>query len=272
MAARKRKSLIACGLILLATVIGAAAYPRWGWWVASFAEARPAGPWRMPNGPVNVVTYNIKFGEGLDEALAVVLAEKPDIVCLQETRPSQTGEIEKKLGMEGYWTPSSNLIGDAAWGNSIFVRGKLGPVEALRTDDGKSFGVWGAAEVNGGRFIVASVHLMHFKKKGDFGVRQRLRETRAILKAIEKLDAPAIVAGDFNEPTVASFIHPIMRQRFENAVPDCAATLPANMPVVCIDFVYCTREWEALGGRAIGTAISDHRPVVARVGIASDGK
>lgn len=261
---RTRKWLFRIGVVAAIGVTAAIVYPRWGWWLHSFQEGPLGGPWRLPDGPINVVTYNIKFGKGLDEALKIVLEADPDVVCLQEIRPSQTAEIERRLGMEGHWTPSSNLIGDAAWGNAIFVRGRLDQVQSMTTPDGRSFGVWGVAETKGGRFVVGSIHLMHFKKKGDLGVRQRVREANAIIAAHQALgDAPAIIAGDFNEPTLGGLIHPMLSARFTDAAPDSGPTLPANVPLVRVDYIYCTGHWRASNGRSVATTISDHRPVMA---------
>ncbi|HKQ50666.1 MAG TPA: endonuclease/exonuclease/phosphatase family protein [Phycisphaerae bacterium] len=206
------------------------------------------------------MTFNIKFGERLDEALDVIRAAQPDVACLQEIKPSQVSYIEDNLGVNGYWAPSSNLIGDAAWGNAVFARGRLDQVQSLRVPGGGAFGVWATVEMDGGRFIVASVHLMHAKRKYG-GILERIRETEAMLDAHRRLEAPAIIAGDFNEPAWGA-VHRLLRGRFIDAGQESGNTLPAGFPIARVDYVFCSDDWEPESARTAATTISDHRPVV----------
>lgn len=257
---RRRRLIVGAAAVVL-LVSGSMAYSRWGWLLHSLMESTPSPPWRMPTQPIKVMSFNIHTGDNLDSALKVILAESPDVACLQEIRPSQMSKIERTLGMEGYWRPSSNLIGDAAWGNAILVRGKLGETQALTTADGKSYGVWGAADVKDGRFVVASVHLMHFKSRNG-GIPQRVREASALTDAIKSIDAPAVVASDFNVPPFASFIQAGILEIMQDATAECGATLPSRRPWVRVDYIYCSNDWAHGESRTISSTVSDHRPVV----------
>lgn len=258
---RPRRTLIAaCVVLVLAALATAITYPRWDWRIAGLRETPLSGPWSMPDRQITVMTYNIKFGERLDEALQVVREVQPDVACLQEIKPSQVSYIERKLAMEGYWAPSSNLIGDAAWGNAVFSRGKVDQVQSLRRPDGGAFGVWAVVEIEGGRFIVASVHLMHAKRK-DGGIMERIRETDSLLEAYGGLKAPAIIAGDFNEPSWGA-VHRLLRQTFVDLGRGGGDTLPAGFPVARVDYIFGSEDWHAVSARTVATAISDHRPVV----------
>ncbi len=269
----RRFAVAGASLIVLVLLILTLSWPRWGWRVAALGESPLTGPWRLPDQPITVLTWNIRFGERLDEALELIRDIKPDVLCLQEIKPAQVGRIERELDMDGHWSPSSNLIGDAAWGNAVFVAGTLDEVQSLRDANGGAFGIWASAEVKGGRFVVASVHLMHAKRKdGGFGV--RVREAQALvgayatLMAPNGLEVPAVIAGDFNEPPVGA-VYRLLTTKFVDAAPDAGATLPAAIPLARVDFVFASPNFEPAASSTIASTISDHRPVQATLGAKS---
>lgn len=122
-----------------------------------------SGSWRLPDAPLTAMTYNIRFGERLDEALSIIRA---------------------------------------ACGNAVFARGRISSLQAIPNRPGGSFGIWGVAETLGGRFLLGSVHLTHAKSAGG-GFAARKREIDTLLKAWHAAGAPAIIAGDFNNTPIA---------------------------------------------------------------------
>lgn len=90
-----------------------------------------------------------------------------------------------------------------------------------------------------------------------------MREASALTEAIKSIDAPAIVAGDFNEPPFASFIQSGILEIMQDATAECGATLPSRRPWVRVDYIYCSNDWAPVESRTISSAVSDHRPVVS---------
>lgn len=216
--------------------------------------------WELPKRPVRVVTFNIEFGNRLEEALEIVRVETPDVVCLQEIRPNQVRTIEKALAMEGAWFTSSNLIQDGAWGNAVFARGRVTEAQSIPNPGGGSFGMWAAVELDGARFLAGSIHLMHAKTAGA-GFATREREIRALVDALGKAGGPAIVAGDFNNPP-AGENYDLLTGALTDLGTGAGGTFPSKLPLLRIDYVFATREWEAESAKVISTTVSDHRPLV----------
>jgi endonuclease/exonuclease/phosphatase family metal-dependent hydrolase len=249
------------GLALL--VAGAVA----GWWLLFRQPPRYADRftprWRIPAKPISILTYNIEFGNRLAEALEVIRRESPDVVCLQEIRQAQLPEIERSLSMSGVWWPSSNLFGGGEWGNVVLARGSVGEAHSIPGAPAGSFGVWAAVECHGGRFIVASIHLMHMKTAGA-GFQAREREIRALVDAVEKSGAPILVAGDFNNPPMGGN-YELLTARLTDLGAGTGATLPSSFPLLRADYIFGTKEWQGESARRVDVTVSDHLPVIAVV-------
>lgn len=247
--------------LLVSGVLAAWKYRRSGRW--RYAEHFSPG-WSLPAKPLTVMTYNIEFGNRLPEALEVIRRESPDIVCLQEIRESQLPEIESALGMSAVWWASWNLFGGGEWGNVVLSRGRVSEAHSIPTSSGGSFGVWAVVEIEGSRFVVASVHLMHMKTEGA-GFAAREIEIQSLLNAVEKAGAPVLIAGDFNNPPMGAN-YGLLTSKFTDLSEGSGATLPSSMPLVRADYVFGTKEWKRSSARRIDVKISDHRPVVVVVG------
>ncbi|MCC6741227.1 MAG: endonuclease/exonuclease/phosphatase family protein [Planctomycetia bacterium] len=252
--------------ILLASVAiagtGVLAWKLWRLPRGRYAE-RFSGNWSLPATSLTVVTYNVEFGNRLPEAIEVIRRERPDVVCLQEIREAQLPALERELGMSGVWWGSFNLFGGGEWGNVVLSRGKVLEAHSIPGAPAGSFGVWAAVELDGARFVVGSVHLMHMKTDGA-GFAAREREIRSLLAAIDAAGAPALIAGAFNNPPLGGN-YDLLTGRLIDLSAGSGATLPNPIPLLRVDYVFGTREWSAETARRIDSKVSDHRPVVAVV-------
>src|SRR5688572_2930696 len=119
-------------------------------------EPRFEGGWRLPSKPVKLLTYNIGFGKELIKQIDLIKQEDPDVVCLQEILKEQVETVKHGLGMDGAWYHSSNHGDNGVTGKAIFTRGRLTEQQTMPNPLGGSFGVWGAIEIHGGKFLVGS--------------------------------------------------------------------------------------------------------------------
>ncbi len=214
--------------------------------------------WALPEREITVVTYNIEFSRRLDDALALVKAQNPDVVCLQVIRLELMPKIERELGMSGAWI---GQYGSSEWGNAVLAKGRVTEAQSIPSARGGSFGAWAAVEIDGARFVVGSVHLLHAKSlTGGFAARER--QVRSIGAAVCDIGAPVIIAGDFNTPPVGTN-YQIMTAAMEDVGVGTGATLPSSYPLVRADYVFASREWQGLSARTLTSRISDHQPVVA---------
>lgn len=149
---------------------------------------------------MKIATYNVN---GINGRLPVLLRwldlAKPDVVCLQELKAPQANFPEKAihdLGYESIWH------GQSRW-NGVALLSRVGEIHETRRglpgdpDDEQSRYI--EAAINGA--LVACLYLPNGNPrpgpKFDFKLRwfDRLRQH---LAGLISLDAPVIIAGDFN--------------------------------------------------------------------------
>ena len=207
-------------------------------------EPRFTSGWSLPRKPVKVATYNFAFGKRLDDCIELLKREEPDIVCVQEILEKDLGRIEAGLGMKGTWFGSSNQSDDGFYGKALLARGKLTEPQTLPNPKGGSFGAWAAVEIHGGRFLAGSLHFRDLKApRAGFPAREN--EIRALRDAVRKVGAPAIFGGDLNTPS-NSGNYELLTEWFTDLSADSGMTHPSRLPVVRIDYVFGTEEWEAI--------------------------
>ena len=169
----------------------------------------------LTSGPLPVVTdslvcvsYNIKFSEELDLALADLSSDsylhQPDILLLQEMEPGGAAFLAENLGMNFYYYPSfisphhGKLFGNAVlspWPLSnprhlILPHANPGTENhrvALAVD--VKVGAWNVRAV--------SVHL----STPIVGLDGRLEQATAIRDSLVSDSGPTIIGGDFNSGT-----------------------------------------------------------------------
>jgi len=227
--------------------------------------------------PVRLVTWNIHHGEGLDGTVdidhiaAELLAQKPDVVCLQEvdvgvTRSRQLDipqELAQRLGMHAAFGKNIDYQG-GDYGNAILSRWPIAwqhnlHYQMLRAGEQRGLLTVGL-DTGRGTFAFGCTHL-DFRPDPS----ERLQNAGEILAAVRDRQLCA-VAGDFND-------HPdsALHERLSAELRDCwqqlpqrdaGATFPAGAPDRRIDWVLLApARATATAGLVPATTASDHRPV-----------
>lgn len=284
----------------LATIALAAAVPAWvGWREEMEAErgdptaarrvdawaaradtatdgdvAAAAPPAAEPALEVRVATYNVHYGFGEDwryapEAMAATIAESgADVVALQEVSVGLATAygtdlarwLGRRLGMRVRFAPTLNgTLGDAvlSWLPVVGFRSvPLPPHDA----DSKQVAV---AEI---AIWADTVRVLatHF----GLSPAERTVQIAGVLDAAGA--GPAIIAGDLNAGPGGNVVRRLeeagFRDAFELAGVPPAPTSPAIVPVERIDWIWL-RGYDAVDARVLESTASDHRLVVAVVGV-----
>jgi endonuclease/exonuclease/phosphatase family metal-dependent hydrolase len=236
--------------------------------------------------PLRVMTYNIQYGnEGIDSVIAVINAEKPDIVGLQELdvhwseRSKFVNQIEllaKGTGMQYRFAPIYQMPGtDPSKPPREFGVGILSryPITAftnhmitrLSTQEenpvpGKKPGFLDAMlDVKGTKVHVYDVHLDYRRDP-----QVRAMQVADMLQIIGDLKGPTLMFGDMNAHPDAPELAPLF-QKFHDTWPASngpGLTMPAKSPTGKIDFVLMSDGFRVQGARVPQVYASDHFPVV----------
>jgi endonuclease/exonuclease/phosphatase family metal-dependent hydrolase len=236
---------------------------------------------------LRILTYNIHSGRGADgrhdlqRIVAVIAAEEPDIVALQEVdvgrRRSggvdQAHEIARRLGMKANFQPALRVeeeqYGDAILTALPLQRIKAGilPGHALLPRLEPRGAIWVSIETDHGTVQVINTHLGLIP-----------REQRAQAKELagprwlgfETRTRPTILVGDLNA-TRGTNAYRMLTTELADATTLIsrrrrAATFPSTSPVLRIDHVLVSAEIRVIDARVPATPqariASDHRPLV----------
>lgn len=227
---------------------------------------------------LRIMSYNIHHGEGLDGVLdleriaAIIRAEKPDVVCLQEVDRDlpRTKHLDfpaifaEKLGMNAVFEPNYQFAG-GDYGNAT-----LTSLEIIESKNHRLPGPEGVEPRGCLRVTVrfgdteADIFNTHFGLRPD----ERRHQAEAVLSMLT--DRPAILAGDLNETAAAAGLQLLLEKFIDSAVLSGAGdspTLPGSSRR--IDYILVSGDWDVLSSHVLNTpetrVASDHFPWLAEV-------
>jgi len=256
------------------------------------------GPQMIPpavqahGGPrIRVATFNLHYDlaeSKLAAIIAAIRAQQTDVVALQELPPGAAAAIQQQLA-DSYpyqvLAPSIELTGMGLISRYPLVE-RQSQGAALQT---------ALLRVGGNSVTVINVSMTapELKRRRLPGVRwvkyirnyrtsKRSREIATLLRTIERVQGPMVIAGDFNlsdrEPDydlLAARLHDSYRETnwgFGNTFPGSMdlGGVPISLPFLRIDYI-----WSAGGVVPAATQVacgsaSDHCMVVAEMQIADD--
>jgi endonuclease/exonuclease/phosphatase (EEP) superfamily protein YafD len=154
---------------------------------------------------LRVVTYNIRFGEKLDQALADLRADPhlatADVLLLQEMQPEGCERLARELGYDYVYYPASiHPHHDKLFGNAILTRGRIEaqgfvPLPTTGPFAGtQRLAVWADVAFGARRLRVVTLHASTFIVPAE----QRRDQVRRLVAALTPVDGPLLVGGDFN--------------------------------------------------------------------------
>lgn len=249
---------------------------------------------------LRVVTYNIHHGEGIDrkfelERIAkVMLAEKPDIVAVQEvdqkTRRAsgvdQPAELARLTGMKVVFGKNIDFEG-GGYGTAVLTNIPIRSSESVKLksyyaptkENPEQRGVQvlelGAKDEPGLTFMCT--HL-DYRPPDD----ERMNSALTINELVGKRpNQPTIIAGDFNALPDSRVIREFAKEwkiagmefegveqqpRKAEGATKAILTIPVEKPERWIDYVMCrpAKHWDVKEVRVLDEAVaSDHRALVA---------
>ena len=284
-----RRLLLGCVVLLLAagSAIGYA-FMRRGAGPERVVPKAPAAAARItvgvPRRTLRFAAYNVNHNYGgMDRTVAELkkLDPAPDFVSLEEVEPQHVRPMSAALGMPNVYYPAvgHGPDGTLLWPDvAILSRHPLIDGRRLQGDDGRTFGLWATAIVDGKSFAVAGVHLWPTwgidLRHVAFTAQMRNQQLRAMNQVWQAAGRPPlIVGGDFNQPAVGDN-YALMTRDFTDTLKAIGAdggTFPLKLVELRIDYLLATPQWKPTAGGVIRGDASDHRPVWADVRPRSPG-
>jgi endonuclease/exonuclease/phosphatase family metal-dependent hydrolase len=246
-------------------------------WCATLVGVDPseASPWC-------VLTWNLHGSDGLDvdAVAAVIRAEAPDIVVLQEIRKRQAEALAHSLTMRFTWALKHAPYTRAMWwrseGMAIMTPHLLDAAGHTEISDDQPMRSWRRriaqwALIGRADRSMAMIYNVHLSPHDDAeGRRSEAARVFEIVAAIGD-DPPAIIAGDLNDADDPTIIE---------ALPDVehvaiSPTNPADVPTQVLDHVLLPEDATGVSasvptGGADWAVISDHLPVTVRFTLRSN--
>ncbi len=226
---------------------------------------------------LRVVTYNINWGGPNPQQVArFLLHADADIICLQETHRQWEAFLRTRLA-DSYPYNSFHSSGGAG-GIAFMSKHPLSNVRLLKADAG-----WFPALIADVKTELSSVQVLNVHLKpplnDDASVTVSAyyespeihrRELTYFLQSAD-MDAPLIIAGDFNENERRKAIRGLLRDGFTDALSLFDKTsetwswrlLPGFTLKNRYDHILFNRHFRCTGAKMVDVRANDHRPVLA---------
>lgn len=227
---------------------------------------------------LRVMTYNIHHALGMDDEVdieriaAVIAAEDPDVVALQEvdfktTRvkgSDQPAELARLTGMKVHYAPAFDLLG-GQYGQAVLSKAPIKAVQVVqlpRLKDEQRIAIVATIGHPSGDFRFVATHLTHNNEA------ERVGQVNGLLSALASMDPmPTILAGDLNAVPGSPPIQRLL-ETFEDTTGATSLTHPTEEPRIKIDWVVLGKEspWTVTSAKVVEESVaSDHRPVVVEL-------
>jgi len=209
---------------------------------------------------LSVMTYNVTTGDpGVEEILAIIEDESPDVVALQEL-PQDVAEAADEL-KEEYPYQALHPTPNPYAGCGVLSRFPILEDEAFPLAEGGHLYQHVLLDVDGTRVHLLNVHLqpprLVGQLKGDstlfvpVGVSIEIqdRELARLLEELDRLEGKVVVAGDFNMTDQSAGYRKLAQRLvdahreagwgFGHTFPDGEVrSIPTPFPIVRIDYVF----------------------------------
>ena len=286
--------LIAAGLLLRSPSdvrIWGLLVAQLGLWTAIWGRAWWASPDPVEGETVRVMAWNVQRlgfedeeqGDRLQCVAQAVEAVQPDLLSLMEVSGRDMERLSEAIGLRCQYVDYRGTGSDKRGGLAACAKGtdwrlgRSGPRRFVQDSDWYFVFSEMVREDEHQVVNLISVHLQPNTlaltgPASPGAVAETHQEAAAaLLERMATLQDPTIVAGDFNS-TRETPLHGAIRKHlvdvFERAEWGPGGTvLAAGVLPLRVDFVYATPDLPATGARIPDVDCSDHRPVVAEIGL-----
>ena len=240
--------------------------------LAAEAEASP----RAASRPIRILSYNIEGHAVLvrprhvEEIAAVIRAQHPDVVALQEVHRGtwesrfrdQAAELGRLTGMTVAFGPSFGVLG-GEFGNAILARGPLRDVELVPLP---SFGeprslLRARVDVEGTDFEVMATHLAAW---GGLNSRIRTTQAKCLAEQVRATGRRFVLCGDFNAPPASAELAALLHGTLMSL---CGVAGDVTHPLLGqrIDYILAGPGWHVGPAAVVHAGPSDHWPITAEL-------
>jgi len=223
------------------------------------------------DGPLKVVTWNIAFGEEIDEAIEELSQSDElsaaDILLLQEMDEAGVEAIAQALGLNYVYYPASvHSKHDKNFGNAILSKWPLSDPQKIilphKNPKNNQIRIAARAlvDVNGELIPVYSVHTETYWLGGD----ARSDQLDALLDDLQSSYEYMIVGGDFNTLTPGSVDD--LEERFksvelERSTAEAGPSIGLGGIGLTLDQIFTKGFQVGQSGSYSGSESSDHNPL-----------
>jgi vancomycin resistance protein VanJ len=236
----------------------------------------------------SVMTYNVTTGDpGVDEILAIIQDESPDVVALQEL-PQEVAEAAADL--EEYPYQALHPTPNPYAGSGVLSRFPILEDEAFPLAEGGHLYQRVLLDVDGREVQLLNVHLQPPRLVGQSRGDSRLfvpvgvstevqdQELARLLEEFDRLKETVVVAGDFNLTDQSAGYRKLTARLvdahreagwgFGHTFPDEEVrSIPTPFPVVRIDYVFHSPDMRALTTYVGDRGGPNHRFLVAELSL-----
>ena len=245
---------------------------------------------------ISLLQWNVWIFEKKENLLELIKAVKPDIICLQELTIGSTFQdganvaeyLAIELGYNQFHKSIPNLapsdgVGDLA--NGILTRFPIVSTDwqwvQEPTSGGKMYDdqyrLYTEAKIQVGEIAlrVGTTHMSYTHKFSNTPLRQA--ESDRLLNILESKNDKYIITGDFNA-VPESYLVPKVERLLKHAGPDYEVKTWTTKPFSYngfeetdlnwrLDYVFTSRDIEAVSSEVVQTDFSDHLPILTQLRI-----
>lgn len=229
---------------------------------------------------MKVMTYNIRLGiqQGVGAIAAVIRAEDPDLVALQEVgqswRMGPAGDTSAELAAQTelrhfHYVATIFEPPGHHYGHALLSRWPIIPIEtfhfAQQIDEPRAALIARISRPEGALNVIAT-HLSHL---GEERARQSAQLVELVRKARE-LPPPLLLLGDLNEEPSVQWMQELESQLTSATKFDAAASFPSSAPTQRIDHIMVSGADMLSASVLAQPDASDHYPLTALIRLRSE--
>lgn len=225
---------------------------------------------------MRVLTYNIRYGSlGNQEIIKVIKNENPDIFCLQEVIPK--GSWPDPFPALKKQFPEYSV---ARYGQLVtFARWPIHQQKTHRLAARSDFGILETQiKINGKNLTIFNVHLSNpvnseiAQWPRQIQIRTKIRERQFALlrRLVQQQQSSYLIAGDFNTPPRVRYhseLNGLGTDVFKASGWGFGYSFPAFFPMMRIDYLWASKDFQPRSSRVLASRASDHRALTAQLAL-----